>query len=134
VTLTRQQIVRRVRHWVRALGLTDWHITVQVGPLKDNSEANCAASPEYCASELGIDPAHVSSEQLDAYLLHELSHLMTWRLLNCAETLAGDNRALQEWVRVESETCQTMVERALCRAHGVPVLRGVDSGSQPSPG
>jgi hypothetical protein len=93
--MARRSIKSRVKHWQKKLLLGDWKITVVVGVPDDGSRANCDASPEYKEATLTFDPDRIPTDpkELDSWIIHELTHCVTWPL----ETLA------EQWGRSESQ-------------------------------
>lgn len=112
--LTKRQVLARVKHWRPRLLLERWAVSVEVGPdHEEQSEASCIARPEYLTMDLRFDPAQITAEELDAYVVHELLHAYIWPLANLAERMAGDDAAKREAVRVEEESLATNLERVV---------------------
>ena len=107
-----RSIKARVRFWQKKLLLSDWKVSVVVGVPDDGSRANCDASPEYKEATLTFDPDRTPKDarELDAWIIHELSHLVTWRLEKIAETW-GRSESQYEFVRDTAETVVTDIER-----------------------
>ena len=92
--------------------LTHWRITIlfEVDE-EDGSEAACSASPEYLAAEVRFDLAQIEPDEVDAYVIHELSHCLIWPLANTAQSLCGTDAAHLENVREREEGLATTIER-----------------------
>jgi hypothetical protein len=112
--VARRSVTSRVRYWQKKLLLSDWKITVVVGVPDDGSRANCDASPEYKEATLTFDPKRTPTDagELDAWIVHELTHLVTWRLEKIAETW-GRSESQYEFVRDTAETVVTEIERII---------------------
>ena len=93
------------------MGLDRWNLLV-VNAKPDDPEpckASCLAMPEYTMATLTFDLTRLETgDDLEELVVHEMAHCLTWGLANVAETLAGDDPKLREWVRLEEEraTCQ----------------------------
>lgn len=98
-----------VRKYWRAIGLTNWDISVQFAP--DPDGAACSADDEYLRATLTFDLARIPAGEEAEFVRHELLHAVTWELLRVAEHLAGDDRIACESVRAANERCTTLLER-----------------------
>lgn len=113
--LTKKQIEARVRHWRIKLGLQAWDLKVHLASIGGHS-ADCSCNPEYMEATLRFDPIKISPKDLDCYVVHELLHIYVWPLAHVAETLAGKDDKLLEWVRTQEEALVTHLERLILRS------------------
>ena len=124
MSLTKRHVRARVRYWQKVLGLKGWKIAVTFDKdTTDGSEAYCIASPEYRSARLNFDLAHLTDENVDAYVIHEALHPLVWPLANIAQTLAGDDKGKQEWVRTVEESLVTDLEQIILRLSVGPADR-----------
>jgi hypothetical protein len=104
---------RRLRYWQKKLLLSDWKITVLVGALDEHDErADCDAKPHYKEGIIRLDPEKIPPLELDAFCVHELLHLVTWRLEALAEAW-GRSESQYIVARETAETVVTDLERII---------------------
>ena len=108
---TKRQVQARVRFWKKRLGLTDWSFNLVYGKMDDEADAACSAQPEYRHAVLHFCLEQIPAAELDHYVAHEMIHALVWPLGNVAQTLAGGDKAKEEWVRTEEEALVTALER-----------------------
>lgn len=110
--LTQAAVTRRIRYWKERMLLNHWRLVVQFGKdEQEESEASCLAMPEYLHATLRFDLDKIHPDEIDSYVIHELSHCAIWGLANCATSMCGDDTAKLESVRVHEETMATYIER-----------------------
>lgn len=112
--LSQAQVLRRVRHWKTRLGLHEYKIGVSFGPdpnPEDNADAECDAMPEYMQASLRFNLDTIPTEDMDAFVIHELLHIPTWRLVNFARVMCADDAAKLETLREHEELLGTYMER-----------------------
>lgn len=113
--LTKRTVVARVRHWRKRLGLADWDIAVEFGTDAEENEATCSADPEYQRATVRFDLKQIPAQRVDAYVIHELCHAVTWPLANAAHTLAGGDAGKEEWIRTVNESVTTHLEKVILK-------------------
>ena len=114
----KKHLLQRVRYWQEKLGLGEWALAVHVTAPQDRKvHATCEADHEYWEAVLEFDLDWIEPEDLDGYVVHELSHLLIAQLVHAADTLALGNRVVEEWVRTSMETAVVGIERAILRIH-----------------
>lgn len=112
--LTQATVMRKIQLWKDRLHLSHWKFAIDFSPdTEDGSEASCLASPEYLHAVLRFDLDKIPPEEIDAYVAHEISHCLIWPLANCAASMAGEDQAKLESVRVNEEALATCLERVL---------------------
>ena len=105
-------ITRAVAKYVHLFGLASWEIEVYVQAPNDDSEAKTYGEPEYRRGRLVFTLEDIAEEQIDRYVRHEVSHLVTWPLCHVAYFLAGEDKSQQEMVRLALERVTTDLEIA----------------------
>jgi hypothetical protein len=121
--ITRKQVLACVAKWRAVLHLEDWAIEVHVQKLNrpEDGVAHNQAQHEYRQAILRFDPNHITPDQLEATVIHELLHCHVWPLAHVAETLAAGNKKHREWSRVEEESLTTRLERVMLTITQPPV-------------
>ena len=109
-----------VRRWQRRLGLGDWTIEVEFGELSEGDPAECDADWEYSMATVRFDLQHIEPGEEEAYAVHELGHCLIAPLVACTDTLAGDDKRLQEWSRQATERVVCTLERVCLRLSPAP--------------
>jgi hypothetical protein len=105
-------VMRRITYWKKRMLLGHWRIAVEFGKDEENeSQASCLAMPEYLQATLRFDLSQIDPDEIDTYVVHELGHCAVWGLANCAHSMAGEDTAKLEMVRVNEETTATYIER-----------------------
>lgn len=118
--LSRQKVRGRVDYWRRRLGLTDYKLRVRFDrPVEKHQAHAWLWDHTYMEGELFFSLGKIEPKELDALILHELSHLVAWPLAACAESMAGRNKRLQRLVEKAEEETAVRMERLLCRAFRV---------------
>lgn len=107
------------------LALDRWQLHFVAGENEeDDAVASCNAMPEYREATLRFDfDALKTGDDLDEFIVHEMSHCHTWPLHAVADslatTLAGDNeflaKHLAEQVREAAERVTTDVGQTYLR-------------------
>jgi hypothetical protein len=111
-------IERRLRQWQKKLLLQDWKITVLVGALDEHDEkADCDAKPQYREALIRLDPEKIPAPEWDAFCVHELLHVITWRLEALAEEW-GRSESQYVVARDAAETVVTDLERIILKLVG----------------
>jgi len=108
---TKRQVQARIRFWQKRLGLTGWTFKTAYGKMDDEADAACSAQPEYRHCLLHFHLEAIPVAELDNFVAHEMLHAICWPLANVAHTLAGGDKAKEEWVRTEEESLVTALER-----------------------
>lgn len=110
--LSHAAVLKRIRHWKSRMLLDHWKIGVSFEPdAEEGSAASCDAAPEYLHATLNFDMAKIDPDEIDHYIVHELSHCAIWPLAAAAHSMCGDDDAKLENVRVHEETLATYIER-----------------------
>jgi hypothetical protein len=106
-----------VEQYREPLGLDRWQIRIVAGEQVDpDATASCDAQPEYRSATLSFDLAKMKTgDDLEEFVVHEMVHCLTWPIHTCAETLAGKDPRLQEWVRFAAETTTTDCAESILR-------------------
>ena len=113
------RIAELVEKYKPLLGLSEWTIRIANGEPNDTPEdkqckAACLAAPEYQDATLFFSLDRIETgDNLEELVLHEMTHCLTWPISGCANTLAGDDPRLQEWVRIEEERSTTLCSVAI---------------------
>lgn len=118
--LSRQKVRGRVRYWQRRLGLTEYKLRVRFDRPAEQHQAHCHLwDHTYMEGELFFSLARIGPRELDAIILHELSHLVAWPLAAAADAIAGRSKRLKRVVLQAEEQTTVRMERLLCRAFSV---------------
>lgn len=92
--------------------LADWDITLKLAPIEpgddgeDPPKADCDAKPEYKEAVVRMDLRRIPDDQIDAYCVHELTHVVNWPVEQLAEQSARDANGY-ETARFICETVAT---------------------------
>lgn len=111
------------------LGLDRWAFYVENGDAGDDARAACNAMPEYREATIVFNfDAMKTGDDLDEFVVHEMTHCHTWPLHAVAEQLANAladslpqyardalRKKLQEEVREAAERVTTDVGHAYLR-------------------
>lgn len=133
--VTLAQLQARVNYWRQRMWLTEWAIKVELAKLPKNEASKieaggeCDAMPEYRQAVLRFDPANIEPDQIDEFVVHELTHLTTWRLAYVAEVCAGKDKRLMEWIRMEDEGLTTHIERVIRYLDHLANAKGKDGST-----
>lgn len=117
-----------IKQYRSIMGLDPWVLhVVRVEHQEGDPEAHkasCTAQSEYRQAALTFDFNRMETgDDLEEIVLHELAHCLTHPLEHVADTLAGDNPILQEWVRHNTERTVTDIGEAFLRfARQYPVV------------
>jgi hypothetical protein len=110
--LTKRAVLSRIRYWKKRMLLNHWRLAIEFGPdTEEESLASCLAMPEYLQATLRFDLTKIPPDEVDSYVVHELGHCAVWGLANAAHSMAGEDPAKTENVRVHEETLATYIER-----------------------
>ena len=107
-------VLSRIRYWKAKLGLQEYKVGVEFGPdpdPEDDSDAECNAMPEYMQAVLRFNLDTIPYEEIDAFVIHELLHIPTWRLVNFARVMCVEDAAKLETLREHEELLGTYMER-----------------------
>jgi hypothetical protein len=118
--LTRQKVRGRVDYWRRKLGLMDYKLRVRFDRPAEKHQAHAWLwDHTYMEGELYFSLAKIEPRQLDAVIVHELSHLVSWPLAAVADAMAGKSKKLKRVVEQAEEETTVRIERLLCRAFNI---------------
>lgn len=116
--MTQAAVRRRFRAWQKKLLLGDWKVELKFGPLEHSEKADCDAKPEYREAVVRMDLTKIPDNEIDAYIIHELTHIWTWPIEKQAEHWAGDDESKYETVRDIAEGVVTNLERVILNVSG----------------
>lgn len=107
-------VLRRVHYWKKRLNLHEYRVGVEFGPDPDpeaGADADCLAMPEYLEAKVRFDLDAIDPERIDQFVVHELLHIPTWRLVNFASSMCGEDAAKVETLREHNELLVTYLDR-----------------------
>lgn len=107
-------VLSRIRHWKVRLGLHEYKVGVEFGPdpdTEDDADAECTAMPEYMQASIRFNLDTIPHGDIDAYVVHELLHIPTWRLVNFARVMCAGDAVKLETLREHEELLGTYLER-----------------------
>jgi len=114
--ITRRQVLALVAKWKPRLLLDSWDIGVKLTTTLDaRVQADCSCAPEYLDAVVRINPALVTPEELEAVIVHEMLHCLTWPLAELAEDAAGTDPATGKRVAAAHELLTSTLQRVVMR-------------------
>lgn len=98
---------RRFRYWQGQMLMADWKIASIYGPLEHDEKADCEAKPEYREARCRFDHRKIPTDQVDAFCVHELGHVVNWPV----ELLAEQSTTGPNGYAAARYICETVVTK-----------------------
>lgn len=103
-----RRVQQLIRKWTRLLDLYQWKFGINFNI--EGEAAACSADPEYRMAALNFNLAKITDSEEETFVIHELLHCHIWELAHTAQTLADEDKAKLEWVRLCEERLTTTLE------------------------